>query len=343
MYVEDRTSYNGPVQVTVKPDFTLAELKEHVQCEFEIPVGVQKWILGKSLAEDDRSKLSSHGITQSGQNIYLYLVAPKEDDEGAKESTETKTAAAVVASASPQILPKKPAEKPMEEYRKGRYWNYEMDRWSYCSSEEEDDIETEKNPSKDLKAEVNEVEQENNEEEGDYEWEYFYEDAEMKNEQKVKVEAGQKPAGKTQRVNPRDGWECPTCTLLNEPHRPGCEACTTERPKDYEVPPPGPLDTIPRGATAAPAPVEAKAEATKAVPARLKPLVAETPKKAGEKEVKAPETVTKEKDDILKNYKKLDDLDIIPNAEPFECIVCYLDIEPGDGVVLRECLHTFCK
>ena len=45
----------------------------------------------------------------------------------------------------------------------------------------------------------------------------------------------------------------------------------------------------------------------------------------------------------MKNYKKLDDLDIIPNVEPFECIVCYLDIEPGDGVVLRECLHTFCK
>ena len=54
-------------------------------------------------------------------------------------------------------------------------------------------------------------------------------------------------------------------------------------------------------------------------------------------------TVNKEKDDILKNYKKLDDLDLIPNAETFECIVCYLDIEPGDGVVLRECLHTFCK
>merc|ERR1711935_642158 len=39
MYVEDRTSYNGPVQVTVKPTFTVAELKEHVQCEFEIPIG----------------------------------------------------------------------------------------------------------------------------------------------------------------------------------------------------------------------------------------------------------------------------------------------------------------
>ena len=37
------------------------------------------------------------------------------------------------------------------------------------------------------------------------------------------------------------------------------------------------------------------------------------------------------------------DEDIIPNAETFECTICYLETEPGDGVVLRECLHTFCK
>ena len=87
MYVEDRTSYNGPVQVTVKPSFTVAELKEHVECEFEIPVGVQKWILGKSLAEDDQSTLSSHGINKSGESIFLYLVAPKEEEEN--NETET--------------------------------------------------------------------------------------------------------------------------------------------------------------------------------------------------------------------------------------------------------------
>jgi len=34
---------------------------------------------------------------------------------------------------------------------------------------------------------------------------------------------------------------------------------------------------------------------------------------------------------------------IIPNAENFECVICFLDTEPGDGVVLRECLHTFCR
>ena len=166
------------------------------------------------------------------------------------------------------------------------------------------------------------------EEESD--WEYFYEDAEMKpdeNNDKAepevkrdeKVEATKPLVGKTQRVNPKDGWECPTCTLLNEPTRPGCEACTTERPKDYVQPPLGPADTLYKGATAKPEPTTSKGPPPPT------------------------NTATKEKDDILKNYKKLDDLDLIPNAEPFECIICYLDIEPGDGVVLRECLHTFCK
>ena len=80
---------------------------------------------------------------------------------------------------------------------------------------------------------------------------------------------------------------CPTCTLQNEPNRPGCEACTTERPKEYKIPPPGPLDTIPRGATTATA-----APQVKQTEAAAKPLAA-----AGTltKEVKAPGTVTKEK------------------------------------------------
>ena len=117
MFVEDRTSYNGPVQVTVKPSYTVAELKEHITCEFEIPVGVQKWILGKSLAEDDKSTLSSHGICKSGQSIYLYLVAPK-------ELPDTTEGGATVAEVK-QENSKQTAVNPVAngEHRKGRYWN----------------------------------------------------------------------------------------------------------------------------------------------------------------------------------------------------------------------------
>ena len=122
MFVEDRTSYNGPVQVTVKPTYTVAELKEHVECEFEIPVGVQKWILGKSLAEDDQSTLTSHGIDKSGQSIFLYLVAPKKETDVLEDNKPEVEEATGVQN-----------KFPVGEHRKGRYWNYEEDRWSYCS------------------------------------------------------------------------------------------------------------------------------------------------------------------------------------------------------------------
>ena len=178
------------------------------------------------------------------------------------------------------------------------------------------------------------------------EWEYYYEDVDMKAK-----ENADKPAPKQEQVTPNpvplqlpelpkssvfqnlekqeepkpgtsatpaqeiiipkvaekktNGWECPVCTLMNPLERPGCLACTTERPADL-------------GAAAA-APDQANAEADNK----------EKPKE--------------EKKNNLDAYKQLENLDIIPNAENFECTVCFLDTEPGDGVVLRECLHTFCK
>lgn len=32
------------------------------------------------------------------------------------------------------------------------------------------------------------------------------------------------------------GWTCPTCTFINQPTRPGCEMCSSDRPSDYVVP-----------------------------------------------------------------------------------------------------------
>lgn len=55
---------------------------------------------------------------------------------------------------------------------------------------------------------------------------------------------------------------------------------------------------------------------------------------------------TKAAADKSKDYHalvQLDDVDLVTNVELFECPVCFLDIEPGEGAVLQECLHTFCK
>ena len=38
-----------------------------------------------------------------------------------------------------------------------------------------------------------------------------------------------------------------------------------------------------------------------------------------------------------------DNAELVTNPEPFECQICYLDVEAGEGIVLRDCLHQFCR
>lgn len=151
------------------------------------------------------------------------------------------------------------------------------------------------------------------EEEG--EWEYYYEDVEERG--KVVEKEVVKEGAKEQQ---QEGWECPVCTLLNPLDRPGCMACTTERPAQLGAGAAGPAQL---GAGAA-GPVQLGEEADQLGAAAGPPT-------AGRKE------------GGLDAYKQLENLDVIPNAETFECLVCFLEIEPGDGAVLRECLHTFCR
>lgn len=40
---------------------------------------------------------------------------------------------------------------------------------------------------------------------------------------------------------------------------------------------------------------------------------------------------------------ELDEQDLVPSMEAFECSVCFLGVEPGQGVLLRDCLHMFCR
>ncbi|GIX79718.1 ranBP-type and C3HC4-type zinc finger-containing protein 1 [Caerostris extrusa] len=40
---------------------------------------------------------------------------------------------------------------------------------------------------------------------------------------------------------------------------------------------------------------------------------------------------------------ELDDVDLVPNVEAFECPVCFLDVDVDEGIVLQDCLHNFCR
>lgn len=39
----------------------------------------------------------------------------------------------------------------------------------------------------------------------------------------------------------------------------------------------------------------------------------------------------------------LENADLIRSTEPFECGVCLAECAAGDGAVLRDCLHMFCR
>lgn len=43
------------------------------------------------------------------------------------------------------------------------------------------------------------------------------------------------------------------------------------------------------------------------------------------------------------NLLALNDVNLVQNAEQFECPLCFLDIDVGEGVTLQECLHSFCR
>lgn len=42
-------------------------------------------------------------------------------------------------------------------------------------------------------------------------------------------------------------------------------------------------------------------------------------------------------------YIETDDQALVTNTEVFDCPICICEIDPGDGIVLRGCLHQICK
>ncbi|XP_061568966.1 ranBP-type and C3HC4-type zinc finger-containing protein 1 [Cololabis saira] len=111
------------------------------------------------------------------------------------------------------------------------------------------------------------------------------------------------------------GWSCPSCTYINKPTRPGCEICSTNRPENYVV------------------------------PGGYQPDALELRRIQQEKEAIRQYQQVKE-EERRENYARLmmlDGQDLVPNPDPVDCRICYMDLPSGGGVLLRECLHCFCK
>lgn len=212
-----------------------------------------------------------------------------------------------------------------------------------------------------------------------------------------------------------DGWECPLCTLINMPNRPGCLACSTSRPTSYKVPTRyqeieyklkvnedlrtffdmDKVEVRPQSQTkndlnrqsvnrkssdvfnilVEEKPPVVKEQIESINPDILVPhLIVTSPNITRNKyrgvdnfnpnkcyvfpktsDVRKPvitsviykSSPASAKDTTTQNhYQQLVNLDfsgIAPNTELFECSICFMEIAPRAGAVLRECLHSFCK
>ncbi|XP_075067681.1 ranBP-type and C3HC4-type zinc finger-containing protein 1-like [Mixophyes fleayi] len=111
------------------------------------------------------------------------------------------------------------------------------------------------------------------------------------------------------------GWPCPACTYINKPTRPGCEMCSEDRPSNYVVPEEYKPDEMERR--------------------RLQQ------EKDGLQQYKKAQE--EERQQNFLHLLQLDNEVLIPNQEAIECLICYTEVPAGAGVLLRECLHSFCR
>ncbi|CAB0036540.1 unnamed protein product [Trichogramma brassicae] len=102
LYIEDKQAQQGPIPIQVPfsilffslsyffdinmkmtnliyqlaADTTVEQLKIKIHTEFEIPGNVQRWIIGRNLADNDKSTIEELQAVE-GSSIFLYIVAPR--------------------------------------------------------------------------------------------------------------------------------------------------------------------------------------------------------------------------------------------------------------------------
>ncbi|XP_011630739.1 uncharacterized protein LOC105422878 [Pogonomyrmex barbatus] len=107
MYIEDKLAHQGPIPLQLPTRMTVAELKTKIHTEFEIPTNVQRWIIGKNLADRDETTLDELNAVD-GLPVFLYLVAPELHVDNATQANKPEVPE---TEKVPEELPQDP---PME-------------------------------------------------------------------------------------------------------------------------------------------------------------------------------------------------------------------------------------
>ncbi|XP_036178222.1 ranBP-type and C3HC4-type zinc finger-containing protein 1 isoform X2 [Myotis myotis] len=166
--VEDAQMHTVTIWLTVRPDLTVASLKDMVFLDYGFPPALQQWVIGQRLARDQET-LHSHGVRRDGDRAYLYLLS------------------ACNTSLNPQELQRQRQLRVLEDLG-----------------------------FKDLTLQPRGPQEPALPKPG------------------APQEPGQGPDPIPE--PPPVGWQCPGCTFINKPTRPGCEMCCRARPETYQVP-----------------------------------------------------------------------------------------------------------
>ncbi|XP_056130191.1 ranBP-type and C3HC4-type zinc finger-containing protein 1 isoform X2 [Lampris incognitus] len=114
---------------------------------------------------------------------------------------------------------------------------------------------------------------------------------------------------------PQLGWSCGQCTYLNKPTRPGCEMCGGARPEEYQV------------------------------PNIYQPDLEETVRLQKEElaTLQYQQALADERQRNFRSLLETDDQSLVPNPSEVDCPICFCTLQPGEGAMLRDCLHSFCR
>ncbi|RXM93608.1 RanBP-type and C3HC4-type zinc finger-containing protein 1 [Acipenser ruthenus] len=315
--VEDVQSQSTvPISMAVYSHMTITQLKEKVNRDYGFHPSLQTWVIGKRLAKDPDT-LGSHGVRRDGDTAFLYIRTAKKAQ-----------------------LTKELQQREEERRLLG-------------------EIYTAVNGTLEARGTATLT---------------------PKKEQEVLVLAPDpavapkppKPAPPPLKPKPKVGWECPQCTFLNKPTRPGCEICASDRPAGYQIPAQYQPDkeeeqrlhseemamllyqefsvdfSLGSNAPAARLACEICASDRPVgyqIPAQDQPDKEEEQRLHSEEMAMLlyQETMELQKVQNFQSLLDTDLLSLVPNSEEMDCPVCFNTIEPGEGVTLRECLHSVCR
>ncbi|KAL5467151.1 hypothetical protein EMCRGX_G031343 [Ephydatia muelleri] len=270
---------------------TFADVQVLVEEQLRIPCATQNWIVGNKLVTTGNlmKKLCDYGIKKDSKEppLYLYVVHPKKANVSREDLMRVGITQTTAAHPDPSQSLATNGQYPGNQFQQAARSERNISNNHYAvrgvasrSDHKVHPAPVSGKPLRDLLP-------------------------------PVKVQAPLPPPPPPKPV----GWECPMCTYINKPQRPGCEQCATPRPEDYKVPNDATLDDC----------VKREEELMKQFLEQEK------------------QEQLKQRDQNYAALMKADDTPLNTNAVDFDCMICYTPVQAGEGVILRGCLHEFCK